>query len=72
MPHFFVDDAFHDSKEVMSIPARYRNAAVGLWTRCGGWSAGKLTDGEVDMDTVRSFGGNATNKLVECLAASTL
>lgn len=56
----------------MSIPARYRNAAVGLWTRCGGWSAGKLTDGEVSMDTVESFGGNATKKLVDCLVQATL
>ena len=45
MPHFFVDDAFSDSKEVLAIPARYRLASVGLWTLCGSWSASKLTDG---------------------------
>lgn len=57
MPFFFVDDAFGDSKEVMAIPARHRNAAVGLWVRCGAWSANKLTDGFVPWDVVRMFTG---------------
>lgn len=72
MPHFFVDDAFADSKEVMSIPSRYRNAAIGLWTRCGAWSAGKLTDGVVPMSVVESFAGKSAPRLVELLVAATL
>lgn len=72
MTYFFVDDAFADSREVMSIPARYRNAAVGLWTRCGAWSAGKLTDGEVPMSVVESFAGKQAAKLVAVLVAATL
>jgi hypothetical protein len=55
VPYFFVDDSFSDSKEVMAIPARSRNAAIGLWTLCGAWSAGKLTDGKVPLSIVRSM-----------------
>ena len=72
MPHFFVDDAFDTSKEVMSIPARSRNAAVGLWVRCGAWSAANLTDGLVPADVVRSYAGRATTSLVGHLVESTL
>lgn len=57
MPHFFVDDAFSDSKEVLAIPARHRLAAVGLWSLCGSWSAAKLTDGFVPNDVVKRLGG---------------
>lgn len=57
MPHFFVDDAFSDSKEVMAIPARHRLAAVGLWTLCGSWSANKLTDGFVPDEVLKRLGG---------------
>ncbi|WP_160111003.1 hypothetical protein [Mycolicibacterium houstonense] len=56
MPYFFVDDGFGDSKEIMAIAPRYRNAAVGLWTRCGAWSAGKLEDGFVPADVLQMFG----------------
>lgn len=69
MPHFFVDDAFGDSKEVMAIPTRHRNAAIGLWTRCGAWSASKLTDGVVPMEVVRMFGGRTSDALVTALVA---
>lgn len=55
MPYFFVDDGFSDSKEVLSIPARHRLAAVGLWTLCGAWSAGKLTNGEVPDEILKRF-----------------
>lgn len=72
MPHFFVDDAFADSKEVMSIPDSYRNAAVGLWVRCGAWSANKLTDGFIPDDVLKMFGGRATKQLVALLVESTL
>lgn len=72
MPHFFVDDAFHDSKEVMSIPARSRNAAIGLWTRCGAWSAANLTDGLIPADVLRAHAGRSAHALVEHLVESTL
>lgn len=69
-PGFNIDLAFADSKEAMSIPARYRNAAIGLWVRCGAWSANKLTDGFVPGEVVRAFGG--TSALVSALVDSTL
>ncbi|MCX8559799.1 hypothetical protein OS122_02650 [Mycolicibacterium mucogenicum] len=56
MPHFFVDDAFSDSKEVLAIPARHRLAAVGLWTLCGSWSASKLTDGFIPEEVLKKLG----------------
>lgn len=56
MPHFFVDDAFSDSKEVLAIPARHRLAAVGLWTLCGSWSASKLTDGFIPDEVLKKLG----------------
>lgn len=66
MPWFYVDDAFADSKPVMRLDARLRNEAVGLWTRCGAWSAKEETDGRVPIDVVRGFGGN--KRLIEALA----
>jgi hypothetical protein len=56
VPHFFVDDGFSDSKEVLAIPARHRLAAVGLWTLCGSWSANKLTDGFIPDEALRRLG----------------
>ena len=46
-PHFVVDPDFANSAEVLSIPRRYRLAAVGAWTLAGSWSANKMTDGFV-------------------------
>lgn len=57
MPHFFVDDAFSDSKEVLSMPPRHRLAAVGLWTLCGAWSMSKLTDGFIPNEALDRLGG---------------
>ncbi|GJJ22307.1 hypothetical protein [Mycolicibacterium mageritense] len=57
MPWFYVDDAFADSKPVMQLDARIRNEAIGLWVRCGAWSAKEETDGHVPMDVVRGFNG---------------
>lgn len=67
MPYFFVDDGFGDSKEVMAIAPRYRNAAIGLWTRSGAWSAGKLEDGFVPLDVLQMFGAkpNLISALVD-------
>lgn len=58
MPWFYVDDMFADSKPVMQLDARLRNEAVGLWVRCGAWSAKEETDGRVPLDIVRGFGGS--------------
>lgn len=69
-PGFNVDLAFGDSREVLAIPARHRNAAIGLWTRCGAWSANKLTDGHVPAEVLKAYG--ATPALVAALVASTL
>lgn len=66
MPWFYVDDAFADSKPVMRLDAGLRNEAIGLWTRCGAWSAKEETDGRVPIDVVRGFGGN--KRLIEALA----
>jgi hypothetical protein len=60
MPHFFVDDGFSDSKEVLAIPARHRLAAVGLWTLCGSWSASKLQNGFVSDEALKRFGARPT------------
>src|SRR5688500_10333459 len=57
MPWFWVDDAFADSRPVMSLDRSLRNEAIGLWVRCGAWSAKEETDGRVGLDTVRSFDG---------------
>lgn len=71
MPYFFVDDAFADSKEVMSIPSRHRNAAIGLWTRCGAWSMSKLTDGFIPDSVVELFSGRGVS-LADLLVDATL
>ncbi|MGP9622560.1 hypothetical protein ACT3S7_06215 [Corynebacterium sp. AOP34-AQ2-28] len=47
MSWFKVDDAFHASPKVQSIPARQRLAAVGLWTVAGSWCSQQMTDGFV-------------------------
>lgn len=55
-PGFNVDLGFYDSDEVLSIPRRHRAAAVGVWTLCGAYSAGKLTDGHVSAEKLRELG----------------
>lgn len=67
---FNVDLGFSDSKEVMSIPARYRAAAVGVWTLCGSWAAFKMTDGHVPPDVLKANG--CTPTLRRWLITSTL
>lgn len=65
MPWFYVDDAFADSKPVMKLDRALRNEAIGLWLRCGAWSAKEETDGHVPLDTVKSFDG--TPRLIRAL-----
>lgn len=57
MPWFYIDDGFSNSKPVMNLDARIRNEAIGLWVRCGAWSAKEETDGHVPMDIVKQFNG---------------
>lgn len=65
IPWFWVDDAFANSKPVMALDRSLRNEAIGLWVRCGAWSAKEETDGRVSLDTVRSFDG--TPRLIRAL-----
>ena len=42
MAWFKVDDGFHSSRKVLSIPRRSRLAAIGAWTIAGAWCAGPV------------------------------
>lgn len=70
MTWFKVDDQFHTSRKVKSIPPRQRFAAVGLWTIAGSWCAQELTDGYVPDYMIREWG--ATPKVVAALVDSGL
>jgi hypothetical protein len=52
MPWFRLEDNFHQHPKV----ARAGNTAVGLWVRCGTYSAAYLTDGHVPAETARLYG----------------
>lgn len=52
MPWFKLDDGFADHPKVR----RAGNAAIGLWVRCGTYSAHYLEDGVVELDTAREYG----------------
>jgi len=45
MAWFKVDDGFHHSAKVLSIPRDIRAEALGLWILAGTWSADNRTDG---------------------------
>lgn len=47
MAWFKIDDGLHSSRKFLSIPRRYRFAAIGVWTVAGSWCADQLTDGAV-------------------------
>lgn len=47
MAWFKIDDGLHSSRKFLSIPRRYRFAAIGVWTVAGSWCADQLTDGIV-------------------------
>lgn len=70
MAWFRVDDSFHTSRKVKSIPARQRFAAIGLWTIAGSWCSQELTDGHVPDYMIREWG--ATVKVVDSLVDSGL
>lgn len=52
MPWFRVEDNFHQHPKVL----RAGNAAVGLWVRCGTWSAQYLTDGFIPANIAATYG----------------
>lgn len=60
-----VDDQFHSSDKLLSIPKRHRFQAAGLWTIAGSWVAGQQTDGFVPDYMIREW--NPTRMTVESL-----
>jgi hypothetical protein len=52
MPWFRLEDNFHAHPKVK----RAGNGAVGLWIRCGTWSAQYLTDGVIPPEVYTSYG----------------
>lgn len=54
MPWFKVDDGFHGHPKVVELSLQ----AVGLWTLAGTWCAGYLTDGEINLRSIRRLGGD--------------
>ena len=65
MPWFRVEDSFHGHPKVTDAG----NAAVGLWVRCGTYSAQWLTDGFVTIKIAKGYGNR---REVEQLLASRL
>jgi hypothetical protein len=65
MPWFKVDDGFHSHAKAITAGT----AALGLWVRCGSWSAHHLTDGFVPTNVAKEFG---TAAQVKSLVASGL
>ena len=54
-----LDDKFHSSRKVNSIPKRHRFQAVGLWAIAGSWVAGEQTDGFVPDYMIEQWGPTA-------------
>jgi hypothetical protein len=65
MPWFRVEDSFHGHPKVTDAG----NAAVGLWVRCGTYSAQWLTDGYIPARVARGFG---SRREIEALLGSRL
>jgi hypothetical protein len=70
MSWFKVDDKFHASKEVKSIPREQRVAAIGLWTLAGAWSSDHLSDGFIPTYMIEDFA--ASTDLADALVKATL
>ena len=70
MVWFKVDDKFHTSGKVLSIPRTHRLAAVGIWTLAGAWSSQNLTDGHVPKYVLNELG--ARPRLVQALVEARL
>jgi len=67
---FKVDDKFHASEEVMSIPLSQRAAAIGLWTLSGAWSSDHLKNGYVPLTHLETWGG--TVEMADALVTAKL
>jgi hypothetical protein len=52
MPWFRLEDSFHSNPKITAAG----NPAVGLWVRCGTWSAAYLTDGHIPAQVAADFG----------------
>ncbi|MFI5985098.1 hypothetical protein ACIBEA_30055 [Streptomyces sp. NPDC051555] len=63
MPWFKIDDSAHSHPKFM----RAGNAALGLWLRCGSYSAQHLLEGFIPKSVVKPFGGTPAQvrKLLE-------
>ena len=63
MPWFKIDDSAHSHPKFL----RAGNAALGLWLRCGSYSAQHLLEGFVPKNVVKPFGGTPAQvrKLIE-------
>ena len=65
MPWFKVDDNFSLHPKVIDAG----NAAVGLWVRCGAWSAAHRTEGHIPTKVAYQFG---SKKEIDTLLAARL
>lgn len=54
MPWFKVDDGFHGHPKVVELSLE----AVGVWTLAGSWCSSYLTDGEINLKSLRRIGGD--------------
>lgn len=70
MTWFKVDDGFHASHKLNSIPARHRFQAAGLWVIAGSWAGQQETDGHVPDYMIKAWG--ATRMTVESLVSAGL
>lgn len=70
MAWFKVDDGFHSSRKLLSIPKRHRLAAAGLWVIAGSWCADQLTDGHIPDYMFKEWG--ATPATIQALLDSGL
>ena len=70
MPWFKVDDQFHASRKLNSIPKRHRLQAAGLWAIAGSWVSGQETDGFVPDYMIQVW--SPTQKTVDSLVESGL
>lgn len=70
MGWFKVDDQFHASHKLMSIPKRYRFQVAGLWAIAGSWVASQETDGFVPDYMIDVW--QPTSKCIEFLVSSEL
>jgi len=68
MAWFRIEDSFHSHPKVK----RAGNAAIGLWVRCGTWSASYETDGFVPIDVAQGKDGFGSQREVEALVRAHL